>query len=250
LTSYYLGASKIIAKLLSKYTAKGMFISLWMVVAHDDVGTTTSTFLTESNKPGSVDIFLYTFIKGNNAITKGKVLEFGSISADVISSIHVSGGTHYSDYYWLSTSDIRQIETQNRQSDNSTFRAYEYGYPSLFVTGFVEREIVDDYKVETGDITDGILLTINKLNSYSNIYGDDNVYDSFIAKFSHERESPTANYRIDWFKYLDFNGNESHNNFDINSEGELIMGINIDNSSSVDGASYIIKYTDNGTIIN
>jgi len=37
LTSYYLGASKIIAKLLSKYTAKEMFISLWMVVAHDDL---------------------------------------------------------------------------------------------------------------------------------------------------------------------------------------------------------------------
>ena len=220
---------------------------LWSIII---VGTTENTFFYSGHKPGSTDIFLHSFLKGSNGFTKKNILEFGGSSADSISSIHVSGGTHYSDYDWLSSYDLSQIQG-NRVYNNSTFRVNEYAYPSLYVTGYVENEISDTIRVEYR-VKDENVETINKINNYSNVYGDSNTYDSFIAKFSQPYAGTGAatSFGMDWFKYLDFNGNESHNYFDINSEGELIMGINIDNSSSVDGASYIIKSTDNGTIIN
>ena len=106
--------------------------------------------------------------------------------------------------------------------------------------------LIAKYKlVASGDIT----INVNEINSYTRI-GNDNIYDSFIAKFSHGDQSFFSPHNNDWLKYLDFGGHETHNYFDINNEGELIMGITIDNSSTADEAAYIIKAYDNGTIIN
>ena len=127
------------------------------------------------------------------------------------------------------------------QSGNSHFRVQKYNYPSLYVTGYLTAEIVDRTVSDT-------FQTITKLNSYTRV-GEDR-FDSYIAKFSYLSEAPDANYRMDWFKYLDFGGTETHNYFDINNAGELIMGITIDNSTTVDTGVYIIKAYDNGTIVD
>ena len=196
-------------------------------------GRTTNTFV--GNKPGSDDIFLYTFMKTQNYIYKQKVLEFGGSQGDFVSSIHISGGTDVSGNSWFTTNDLIQ-------SGNSHFRVQKYNYPSLYVTGYLSEEIEDTFR------TDSESGTITKLNSYTRV-GEDR-FDSYIAKFSYLSEAPDANYRMDWFKYLHFGGTDTHNYFDINNAGELIMGITIDNSTTVDTGVYIIKAYDNGTIVD
>ncbi len=96
-----------------------------------------------------------------------------------------------------------------------------------------------------------MLIRKKKRNiSFNYTNRSNNPHDSFIVKLSPRALDTYQNYKIDWLKYLDFGGSETHNYFDINNAGELIMGITIDNESSGNESGYIMKAYDNGTIIN